>query len=702
MDSRKQLKDLEGRDSDDEKGPHVDVRFAMATGCAAALMLVVSSARAGINFDAADAVAVSPSVRFVTTGDLNRDGNLDVVLVTLTGELQIFVAAADVPSRLVQSGAIPLGISPRQAAIGDVNGDGMPDVACTDAGVQGVLILLGRGDGTFLAPYLVGDIGESPEAVAIADLDGHAGQDLLVADTTLGRVFVRLSNGTADPAFRRGPEVDVGERPEQVLAVDVNRDGRPDIVTLNLGGSSVKEVSVHLFRRLFEGFPEFERNPRRIAVGERPSNLIAAELGGDSGPDLAVINRKVGGGEEIVVLVNGGAGTFMASPFAVGCPFFTGGAPCRLLALAAADVDRNNRLDLAVAFEDPRRFGTSASGSDALQVFAGRGDGSFVPSAVFAVGKGTAHVAAGHLTGDCLPDLLVAARHPSTLQVLVNAFTPGLNESGNGSSCAQPDDCLSGRCTDGRCCAAACVGAERCDVAGSEGICRPVPPPIVRCDSVGDCGPPPGQPYCADGLCCDDDCRDGRCDVPGLEGLCIPSRPAGSPCEQDDECATGFCAGNLRCCLGRCEDGTCDSEGHCRPRLENGGPCLADDECRSGVCDAFDDICCNRRCDPDFEICFLTGECRGLVYTPAARAHATPPPAGREAARAGAAATCPADCDGDHVVAIDELIRLVGVALGTGSPAACPSGPLASNRCIAIDDIVLAVTQALAGCPSAQ
>ena len=49
------------------------------------------------------------------------------------------------------------------------------------------------------------------------------------------------------------------------------------------------------------------------------------------------------------------------------------------------------------------------------------------------------------------------------------------------------------------------------------------------------------------------------------------------------------------------------------------------------------------------------------------------------------------------MVGIAELIRLVGVALGTRSPAPCPN---ASDRCIAIDDIVLAVTQALAGCPT--
>ena len=285
---------------------------------------------------------------------------------------------------------------------------------------------------------------------------------------------------------------------------------------------------------------------------------------------------------------------------------------------------------------------------------------------------------------------MAGSRREPTLQVLVNASTPGMRF--NGELCGRQDECASGRCTDGRCCAVACAAGERCDLPGTEGLCRPVPPPLRPCSADRNC-PDAEFPFCADRVCCNSPCPTGRCDRAGLEGLCILGSPPGTSCGDDRECESGLCSANFRCCLQRCNEGYCDEEGFCRPLGELTDACEVDEECRSGVCDTFDAICCNRRCEELDAFCDAeTGRCSRPETAAAGRVAGRP--------RLNAGSPCIADCNGDAAIAIDELIRLVLLALGTATSAPCPGADPTTARCVSINEIVLAVKQALTGCTS--
>ncbi len=661
-----------------------------ATIAVVALALTAMSAFGVTELLPAQGAGLDLPADVIATGDLDRDGRLDLVVLTPTGkEVLVYLAADDAPTRLGPRMTQRFGQSLRRVAVGDLDGDGLPDLAAADAAAGGVWALLGRGDGTFRDPALIA-VGTSPDAVAGADFDGRHGRDLAVADSRRGTVFVLLNDGASPPGFRQAAELQVGEHPEEVLAVDVNRDARPDVVTLNIGYARVQEVGVSRFRGMAGDVPQFEA-VERVVAGEKPSQILAAELTGDGASELALLSRRAGEPDDIlVVLLNDGTGRFSTTATPIRCPFFTGGAACRLFALAAADFDRNNRIDLAVALEDPRHPRGAPREVDAIQLLPGRGDGGFSFGPAFSVGEAPSALAAGNITGDCLPDLVAGSRREPTLQVLVNSFTPGLRF--NGESCGRQDECVSGRCTDGRCCAVECGAGERCDLPGTEGLCRPVPPPLRPCTADRNC-PDAEFPFCADGVCCNDPCPTGRCDRPGLEGLCILGSPPGTSCGDDRECESGFCSANFRCCLQRCEKGYCDEEGFCRPLGELTDICEVDEECRSGVCDTFDGICCNRRCEDLDGFCDAeTGRC--------ARSDAagTGLAAGRRSLDDGN--SCIADCDGDAAIAIAELIRVVALALGTGTSATCPGADPTTARCVSIDVIILAVKQALGGCAS--
>ena len=59
---------------------------------------------------------------------------------------------------------------------------------------------------------------------------------------------------------------------------------------------------------------------------------------------------------------------------------------------------------------------------------------------------------------------------------------------------------------------------------------------------------------------------------------------------------------------------------------------------------------------------------------------------------------CAGDCDADGEVTVDEIVRLVNIALGTLATQACLAGDKDGNETITVDEIVLSVSNALRGC----
>jgi para-nitrobenzyl esterase len=94
----------------------------------------------------------------------------------------------------------------------------------------------------------------------------------------------------------------------------------------------------------------------------------------------------------------------------------------------------------------------------------------------------------------------------------------------------------------------------------------------------------------------------------------------------------------------------------------------------------------------------------------------TPTPAASDTATAVATATetgtvvatptvppaeCAADCAGNQVVTIDDLVAAVGIALGTLPHSRCASADIDRNGTVSIDELIRAVRAALTGCPAA-
>jgi hypothetical protein len=268
----------------------------------------------------------------LTSGDLNRDGKLDLVTINYSTN-SVGVLLGNGNGTFQPEADFATTPEPYAAVVGDFNNDGKPDLAVsTDCftwklcGLTGaVSILLGKGDGTFRTRYAFA-VGNQPVSLAGADFNGDGNLDLAVANSNSGSVSILLGDGTGN--FQ--PAVDYAANYPWWIAVgDFNGDGKPDIVTANVFGGSLS-VLINNGDGTFAPYVDYivPYYPQQIAVGD---------FNHDGQLDLAVTN----GSATVLIFLGNGDGTFQLPLY------YTAGSTTS--GLAVADFDGDGKLDLAVS-----------------------------------------------------------------------------------------------------------------------------------------------------------------------------------------------------------------------------------------------------------------------------------------------------------------------------------------------------------------
>jgi VCBS repeat protein/FG-GAP repeat protein len=361
------------------------VGYAIAV---ASLLAVASPARADtlsfaapIHFDGAWSVAV---------GDFNRDGRPDVVGPNRDlGNVSVQLGTGEGTFGTTQH--FPTGDTPLGVAVGDLDRDGKPDLAvancgapCDGSGSGSVSVLLGNGDGTFSAPVDV-STGTGPDAVAVADLNRDGKPDLVSANVGTGGVSVLLGNG--DGTFGAKTDFPAG-RATSVAVGDFNRDAKPDLAVANEDAVSVL---------LGNGNGTYA--PRTdYPVRTMPLSVAVGDVNGDGAADLVAPNSF--DANVVSVLLGNGDGTFRArtdySTLSDSCADVVHTPFCGSDGVTVADLNRDGKPDLAVA---------NATSTD-LVVLLGRGDGTFGPRRAIGIGRSSNVVEAADLNGDGQRDLV--------------------------------------------------------------------------------------------------------------------------------------------------------------------------------------------------------------------------------------------------------------------------------------------------------
>jgi hypothetical protein len=166
--------------------------------------------------------------------------------------------------------------------------------------------------------------GDQPFEVLATDLDGDGRVDLAVTnfiDSTVG-----IYRGNGDGTFAAPATFRTGESPRGLVAADFNRDG---IVDLAVAGTHSGGIDIHLG----EGGGRFAAG-QHVNTGGRPFHAISADFNADGIPDIAVANEE----RFVSILLGDGHGGFANHTYD------TGKWPSNV---AAADFDEDGHLDFA-------------------------------------------------------------------------------------------------------------------------------------------------------------------------------------------------------------------------------------------------------------------------------------------------------------------------------------------------------------------
>lgn len=229
----------------------------------------------------------------IAIGDLDGDGRADLAVGVNAGIDILFQDPSGPPGTFLSPVFIPLPRGSSQSiAIGDVNGDGVPDLVSASARVS-VFLQDPEHRGTFL-PNRDFATGGGGGGVKIGDLNGDGLPDLVVANFGPGTVSVLLQDPASPGSFQGHRDYKTGASTNDVAIGDLNRDGKPDLVTANNGsfGNVGGSVSVLLRKLTRKGKLTFQR--KNYLGKNGPWSVAIGDLNGDGKPDIAVADGSNG------------------------------------------------------------------------------------------------------------------------------------------------------------------------------------------------------------------------------------------------------------------------------------------------------------------------------------------------------------------------------------------------------------------------
>jgi hypothetical protein len=342
----------------------------------------------------------------VAIADLNGDGTPDLATANSAPTFSVLLNTTDTNATTPSFRAsvdFATASEPGPVAIGDINGDGKPDVAAVLDFSNTVSVFLNTTptDATlpsFETPFDF-TTGSSPDFVAIGDVNGDGKPDLIVVNRGASTVSVLL-NTTAMNAtmasFAANVDFTTGSVPDCVAIGDINGDGKPDLVVVNSGSNT---VSVLLnITEANANTPSF--SPRvDFMTGPLPSSVAIGDINGDGKPDVVVTDQQLGA-NAISVLLNTTTMYANTPSFAAKVDFTTGSMPD---SVATSDFNGDGKPDVVVANSGSNTvsvlLNTTAPNADTP---------SFAAGFDFATGPSPDSIAVGDINGDGKPDLVVA------------------------------------------------------------------------------------------------------------------------------------------------------------------------------------------------------------------------------------------------------------------------------------------------------
>ena len=151
--------------------------------------------------------------RSVAAADFNADGKLDLVTANFgANTVTVLLGNGSGGFSAAHGSPFAVGSMPSSVAVGDLNGDGNPDLVIANFGANTITVLLGNGSGGFTAAsgQTLFAVGANPQSEAIGDFNGDGNLDIVTANSGDNTVTVLLGNGSGGFMAAAGSPFAVG------------------------------------------------------------------------------------------------------------------------------------------------------------------------------------------------------------------------------------------------------------------------------------------------------------------------------------------------------------------------------------------------------------------------------------------------------------------------------------------------------------
>lgn len=237
----------------------------------------------------------------VAVVDFNRDGNLDIAVMSTDGGEAIggvSVLLGNGDGTFKSEISYAAGVNRNSITVADFNADGFADISTGTAG--GVVpVLLGNGDGTF-QKAIRNPVGMNSHYVGVGDFNNDGKVDLITTleNTTTQQNKVVIALGNGDGTLQSPITIPSPPKSQVTAVADFDRDGFQDIV---IGAPKAPLDGIYLL--LGQGNAKFVHEGNYATGSLVPAAIAVGDLNGDGYPDLVVLD----GGDSVEVLLNTGA-----------------------------------------------------------------------------------------------------------------------------------------------------------------------------------------------------------------------------------------------------------------------------------------------------------------------------------------------------------------------------------------------------------
>ncbi|HWX19084.1 MAG TPA: FG-GAP-like repeat-containing protein [Candidatus Binatia bacterium] len=258
--------------------PDLICSYYVPNGPPASIITVLTNAGNG-RFGSNATLTVGLNPTCVLAADVNGDGKPDLITANY-GTNNLTILTNNGSGGFVYSATLKVGTNPVEVVAADIIGNGRSDLICANLGTNTLSVLINNGNGTFLPTTYT--VGNQPRSVLAFDANGDGLVDL-VCNNNDGTLSVLTNNGdgtftTAYTSATNFPSVN------NIAAADVNGDGKLDVI----GASSSQGLLVVLntgngtFGEPISLVPNIP--------GAQYYSVAAVDVNGDGKPDLMAVD----------------------------------------------------------------------------------------------------------------------------------------------------------------------------------------------------------------------------------------------------------------------------------------------------------------------------------------------------------------------------------------------------------------------------